>query len=111
MANLATGSRWSLLPDELQELILQHRAALTLQCRWLRYAHFGHARRQPWPLVRTHLRALEAWQELARYPRVRREWRREPASWLESSTWDVSDILREATQGVWGAASTRLVGF
>ena len=86
------------LPDEVWELVHHHCAAMVVQRRWRRFHRFAHARRSVWPEVRTGLREL--WRPLVAYAHVRREWRAEPASWLDTSHAGV--ILREAHAGMWG---------
>lgn len=99
---------WDDLPEELRELILQHRAARTIQDRWWRHQHYGHARKLEWDAVRVHLDHIGAWPALAAFSHVRREWRSEPLSWL-LMTERTSHIIRwEAHHGLWGARSPLL---
>ena len=90
------------LPDEIVDLILQHRAAMSIQRRWLRFSHYGHARRAAWCVVRRHLQLLGAWPHLFVYPKIRREWRSECESWLETDKVMAHTISIEAHHGMWG---------
>ena len=96
------------MPDDVVELILQHRAAMVLQRAWWRVWHFGHARKVwVWPAV--CVRVDVHWRRrLARYAHVRREWRCEPQTWLLTDVGTLRAIAREAEAGLWGRASTRL---
>jgi len=100
---------WDALPEELRDLVLAHRAALTLQRAARRWLWYGHARRPGWPRVRAHLARIGAWPALAPYASARREWRREAASWLALDADGARGILAEATEdGLWGRAVARL---
>lgn len=101
-------SLWDILPLDLVELILQHRAALLVQRRWWRLTHYAHARRPIWSNVRRHLCAIGGWPALVAFPMVRREWRRESASWLTTDALMVEGIRHEARIGLWGRPSGRL---
>ena len=96
------------LPDDLVRLVWQHHSAMVVQQRWWRCTHYGHARRACWPEVRAHLRAVGAWPTLVAFPQVRREWRSEPLSWLQTDACMARVIRREAADGLWGAPSRRL---
>ena len=98
---------WDGLPDDVRDLILAHRAALALQRAALRWLLYGHARRAGWARVRAHLARVGAWPALAPYAGVRREWRREGASWLDLDAAGARAIGAEAAEGLWGAASAR----
>ena len=95
-----------MLPDEIVDLILQHRAAMVIQRAWWRAWHFGHVRRL-WPAVCA--RVDVHWRrKLTRYAHVRREWRCEPHTWLHTDVPTLRAIAREAEDGLWGRASARL---
>lgn len=98
------------MPDDVVELIVRHWAAMVLQRRWLRHSHYGHARRhETWSRVRQEALPLADWRILVRYPLVRREWRREPASWLNADALVRHAIRCEAQAGMWGPLTRRLV--
>ena len=63
----------------------------------------GHSRGDRWPEVREHLASLGAWPELWPYSLVRREWRREPESWLSVDASTVAVLKAEAQEGLWGS--------
>lgn len=95
----------SRLPDDLATLVMQHWAASVLQTAWLRYVHFAHARSPVWPEVRRRLSHL--WPVLITFPKVRREWRREPESWMLAD--DLASVAHEARESfLWGVPSSRL---
>ena len=100
---------WDALPCELQRLVLEHRAAMVVQRAWLRYSHYAHARKQPlWCMVRRGLTRYAAWRSLIPYAGVRREWRREPNSWLLLDEEVFRAIHKETAMGLWGDRSPRL---
>ena len=90
------------LPHDIIELIVQHWAAMRLQRRWIRFSHYGHARKRSWPTVRAHLSHLGAWPRLISYPRIRREWRSECESWLHADDGVAIAVGLEAQNGHWG---------
>ena len=92
---------WDTLPDDLQNLILHHRAAMCIQRRWRPRRMFRHARNPVWPRVRHHIGDL--WAMLVRYSEVRREWRQEPHSWLYTPRTVLLEICDEALRGMWGS--------
>lgn len=94
---------WDVLPDDLQDLILQHRASLCIQRVWRSHRMFRHARHPIWSRVRRHL-GLEVWKTLVCYSDVRREWRQEPASWLHTPRPTLEAICEEADAGLWGTS-------
>ena len=99
----------SLLPDDVVELILQHRAAMVVQRAWWRVWHYGYARRtEAWRRVCAHVGV--AWRRrLVGYAHVRREWRGEPHTWEATDETTLRAIAREAeVDGLWGRRSTRL---
>lgn len=96
-------SRWDRLPEELRDLVLEHRAALTLQAGWTRRSLWAHARSDDWAPVATRLCALGVWRRLVPYDAVRREWRTEPHSWCAISPSTAGAILDEAVHGLWGS--------
>ena len=96
--------RWHLLPDDLQELIVRHAAAMRLQCACRRrraIARFRYARDPVWETVRTQL-GWQTWSCLVAYSHVRHEWRTELTSWLDMNSRVRDDILAEARRGLWG---------
>jgi hypothetical protein len=99
-------SWWDVLPFELQDLVCRHGSAARIQCAWLRYSLYHHARALEWPTVRLSMRA-RAWRELSAYASIRREWRREPCSWFEMDEKVVDVILEEARHGLWGCETRR----
>lgn len=94
------------LPKDVVSLIFEHAAASLIQRRWVRYAHFGHVHHPHWKQVSgllMHKRFLHM------FSNVRREWRREPGSWIHVSyTGDVKLLCDECARGLWGATSRRL---
>lgn len=96
---------WDDLPAELVALVHAHRAARTIQDRWRRHAHYGHARCHAWDAVRAHLDQVGAWPWLAAYANVRREWRAEPLSWMLVTERTAHIIRWEAHHGLWGRRS------
>ena len=100
-------SLWDTLPPELQDLVLQHRAASRVQREWVRYTHYRHARRADWSGTRRFLTPVVV-RTLAPYADVRREWRREASSWNGMDRMVLSWIVRETRLGLWGARSPRL---
>jgi hypothetical protein len=97
------------LPDELWDIILEHRAATVVQRKWLRHSLYSHARREEWPAVRAHLDAIGMWRPLFPYVMARREWKGEPLSWMYAGAWRDA-ILCEAEEGLWGRPSARVGG-
>ena len=89
------------LPPELWALIHAHAAATLIRGRFLRWVRFGHARKPGWDLTRLHLPG-PVWRRLLPYAQVRREWRREAASWELCTAFDLALILHEAEAGAWG---------
>ena len=101
-------SRWDQLPDELQHLIMQHRAASTIQGMWLRYTHYAHTHDFPlWHMVRRNMSRYSNWRRLAMYPGVRREWRSELSSWMLVDEDVLHTIYVESELGLWGPRSLR----
>ena len=94
---------WDRLPEDLQALILQHRAAITLQCAWFRWSRYHHAKKQSWLHVRNHM-GLDLWRRAIPFALVRREWRTEPESWLSADAAVMHLIADEARMGLWGSA-------
>jgi len=95
-------SRLDALPIELRELIQEHSAALTIQQTWLRYNMLGHASKPGWTKVRQHL-GEHLWRLLIPYEMVRREWRQERESWLQTEMYIIEEIIWEAEKfGMWG---------
>lgn len=97
------GSLWDVLPDEVIDLILRHRAAQTIRQTFLRTMHFRHARRAVWPEVRARLGRLSV-SVLWPYPLVRREWWMEPESWCHQDEALFRVLIAEARDGLWGTA-------
>ena len=103
------------LPRDLTRLVLQHWGASVLQAAFLRWHRLRHVRTPEWRELRARLpRAVHA--RLVRYHAVRREWRREPRSWIEQSDADLDAILSELDAAtdprdlaplLWGAPAPR----
>ena len=89
------------LPQELWDLIYKHRAASCIQRHFLRWHHFGHARKVGWSMARANL-PDPIWRRLLPYANVRREWRLEACSWESCDAYDFRLILGEAERGEWG---------
>ena len=102
-----TSNRWDSLCADLQQLILQHRAAIVIQSTLLRVFRFKHARRKEWPAVRKRL-GFWAVKALWPYPLVRREWRMEPSSWSHPDATVTHLLIEEAREGLWGVPSRTL---
>ena len=94
------------LPQDVVRLIVFHAHAMAIQRRFRAWSLYGYARRRAWARVRTVLGA-RAVRELWPFPRVRREWRLEPESWLAMDV-DVRCILSECASGMWGVARPKL---
>lgn len=89
------------LPRDVQESVLQHWAAGVLQVHFMRWHRLKHVRHPLWRRLRARLpRAVHA--TLVHHAAVRREWSREPASWLMQSDDDLMKILSEINEGFWG---------
>ena len=95
---------WERLPEDVRELVYAHGAAMTIQRSWWRATRYAHARGTVWEGVRAHL-GTSACRTLVAYPDVRREWRREAGSWLETDEETLDVILAEARAGMWGKPS------
>ena len=93
------------LPGDLQELVLQHRAASTIQRALCRFFFYAHARNAAWSSVRARLGAASV-RALCGYAQVRREWRTELASWLAAA--EPAVLCGECAEGLWGPRSERL---
>ena len=104
--NMACGAACR-LPDELWDLIFEHRAATLVQRRWLRHSLYSHARKEEWEEVRAHLDAIGMWRPLFPYAMARREWKEEPLSWMYAGACRDA-ILSEAEEGLWGRPSPRV---
>ena len=89
------------LPPDLVRLVHAHAAASAIQLRWRRLAWLGHARHRAWPEVRAGL-GETWWRVLIAFPLVRREWRREPESWLSVGDPLARVIAGECEDGLWG---------
>lgn len=98
---------WDALPDELRCEILRHRAASTIQDRWLRWSLWGHARHPSWDEIRLHLRHHGLWRDAIAYENVRREWRQEPESWMYLDVTVATVLFAELEEGLWGVRSHR----
>ena len=96
------------LPYDLCERVLHHLCAMRIQCAWLRWTHFSHARRDRWASVRAAL-GPRAWRRLIPYEQVRREWRQESHSWLSACRGTLELICEETCEGYWGTRAHRLV--
>ena len=103
MANVC--NLWDALPDDLQDLVLEHGAAMTIQRMWRKREWYMHVHARVWPRVRAHLARVGVWPHLWAYTHARREWRLEPASWLYVDRPCAQLILSEARQGLWGRAT------
>lgn len=101
-------SLWDALYPELQQLVLEHRAAQIIQSALLRVFRFKHARRREWPAVRQRL-GFWAVRALWPYPLVRREWRMEPGSWRHPDATLLRLLIEEAREGFWGKPNRVLV--
>ena len=95
------------LPFDIVETIARHLAADVIRMHWIRYSHYAHIRHPVWPTVRENLQSLRFFYL---FPSVRREWRREPESWLRVALAgsELCILYHECAQGLWGKASTRL---
>lgn len=94
---------WDTLPTEVQDLILEHRAALLVQHTWLRWSRYRHARREAWRRVRDRL-GVNLWRRVIPFSLVRREWRLEPDSWAIADANVLQEIIEETRLGLWGSA-------
>lgn len=93
-----------MLPDDVCDLILRHKAALCIQRSWTRFSLFSHARRERWGELKEYLVEQGVWSSIWRYAMVRREWRQEPESWRGASR-EVLHTIRDEAQShhLWGA--------
>lgn len=92
------------LPEELIDEIWRHACASRIQDAWRRHERFGYATRGAWPSVLQHLTRTTSHAKLSVLRgahSVRREWRREPESWLFTTSTDVDAIVDEIAQGYW----------
>lgn len=92
------------IPDDVLYLIVRHLAAMRIQSRWKRRFLFGHAQRQGWTKVRSHLVMLDAdiFSSLRQFYAIRREWRMEAESWLQMDLETIQIIYLETQCGLWG---------
>ena len=97
------------LPCDLQWLCLRQWAAGRIQAGFMRWHRYRHARHPVWAVLRARLTRV-AHDRLRRHWAVRREWVREPSSWVAISDETLHVILDEVEAGLWGApVPTRLV--
>ena len=99
------------LPKEVCVLILEQLYGMKIQgcvLRMLRRRRFEHRLHPKWSCLRQRL-TQGPWQSLERYCDVRKEWRREPESWIfeidQRGSGLLSVILRECREGLWGPES------
>jgi hypothetical protein len=96
----------SRLPGELEDLIIRHAAALTLQRsarRHLERLFSAHTKTDRWGTLSAMLGASLV-SRLRNYRQVRREWLLEPESWIQELLHEPSMgaiILKECHQGLW----------
>lgn len=95
-------------PLDVKLLIRAHGASMIIQRSWLRHSLYGHARKSEWSDLRLHLIDVGAWPLLVSYPLIRREWRSEPKSWWLVNRTDVTMILMEVYEGLWGKPSPKM---
>ena len=95
-----SSSWWDVLPVEVRDLVLRHRAAMVVQRIWLRWSVTAHTRHPAWLRVLQH--TFPYYRQLAPYAMVRREWRTECESWLHTTETTFAFIAREVEEGLWG---------
>ena len=92
-----------ILPDEIWELIFQHRAVICLQ-RFSRVKKCPYVRTEEWCELRCLLVARlrdEDWELLLSNCWIRREWHQEPRSWiymLKHEPSNLSEIVEECRE-------------
>ena len=99
------------LPLEIWDLILKHRACITLQTAIRRHMvsrlHYGHVHHAKWILLRKLLCKHGVLWRMYPFPLVRREWRTEIESWLPSTS--ISELLKDIEECKhWGLPSKTL---
>ena len=88
------------LPDDILTLISEILHAMHIQRAYRAWIACGHARREGWKRLRTHLGRVIV--DLEPFSMVRREWRIEAGSWLSIGCDDLGIILKECAHGLWG---------
>lgn len=96
-----------LMPLELVDLVTRHVASMVIQESYRRRAvhrlHFGHVHDDDWHTLRRRLHDLDILPAMYPFPGVRREWRREMASWSDLDSFRLLTLCEEArTTGLWG---------
>ena len=100
----------SLLPAELVRLIQLHSNAMVIQSAFVNWNLFAHTKRKEWNQIKVRV-GLGNVKQLYPYSHVRREWRTEPACWIDISDATVHTIKDEAVcQHLWGSCHRLLSG-
>ena len=97
-----------LFPHDVAALVLRHACSTTISDGWRRFVRSKvrtrYARTDSWRGLRAHLVRHLGGEgvDLCLHDQVRREWAREPESWLMASGEELSQIRDECKAGMWG---------
>ena len=98
---------FSRMPNDLQCLVLHHRAAIVIQ-RYMRDGKFKcYTQTKNWASLRRKLGSMissDDFDTLLKCAQVRQEWYQEPESWLyelDKDSSQIFSIINEVRSGMW----------